>query len=131
MRYSQMLIPTVKEVPAEAEITSHKLMIRAGLIRKVASGTYTYLPLGWRTLKKIIEIVREEMDRAGAQEILVPCLQPRELWQQTGRDADYGETMCRLQDRHGRWNVLGPTAEEVFTFHAVHEISSYKQLPIN
>lgn len=131
MRSSQMLIPTVKEVPADAEIPSHQLMLRAGLIRKVASGTYTYLPLGWRSLRKIIEIVREEMDRAGAQEILVPCLQPRELWQQTGRDADYGETMCRLQDRHGRWNVLGPTAEEVFTFHASHEINSYKQLPIN
>ena len=131
MRYSRMLIPTVKEVPADAEIPSHQLMIRAGLIRKVASGTYTYLPLGWRTLKKIIDIVREEIDRAGAQEILVPCLQPRELWQQTGRDVDYGETMCRLQDRHGRWNVLGPTAEEVFTFHAAAEINSYKQLPIN
>ena len=131
MRYSQMLIPTVKEVPAEAEITSHKLMIRAGLIRKVASGTYTYLPLGWRTLKKIINIVREEMDRAGAQEIIVPCLQPMELWQQTGRDQDYGETMFRIKDRHGRWNVLGPTAEEVFTFHAAAEINSYKQLPIN
>jgi len=131
MRYSQMLIPTVKEIPADAEIPSHQLMIRAGLIRKVASGTYTYLPLGWRSLKKIIEIVRQEMDRAGAQEILVPCLQPRELWQQTGRDSDYGETMCRLKDRHGRWNVLGPTAEEVFTFHAAHEINSYKQLPIN
>ena len=131
MRYSQMLIPTVKEVPAEAEITSHKLMIRAGLVRKVASGTYTYLPLGWRTLKKIINIVREEMDRAGAQEIIVPCLQPLELWQQTGRDVDYGETMFRLKDRHGRGNVLGPTAEEVFTFHAAAEINSYKQLPIN
>jgi len=131
MRYSQILVPTVKEVPADAEIPSHQLMIRAGLIRKVASGTYTYLPLGWRTLKKIIEIVRQEMDRAGAQEILVPCLQPRELWQQTGRDGDYGATMCRLQDRHGRWNVLGPTAEEVFTFHAAAEINSYKQLPIN
>ena len=126
-----MFIPTVKEVPADAEIPSHQLMIRAGLIRKVASGTYTYLPLGWRVLRKIIEIVREEMDRAGAQEILVPCLQPRELWQQTGRDADYGETMCRLEDRHGRWNVLGPTAEEVFTYHAAAEISSYRQLPIN
>jgi prolyl-tRNA synthetase len=126
-----MLIPTVKEVPADAEIPSHQLMIRAGLIRKVASGTYTYLPLGWRTLKKIIDIVREEIDRAGAQEILVPCLQPQELWQQTGRDVDYGETMCRLKDRHGRWNVLGPTAEEVFTFHAAAEINSYKQLPIN
>ncbi len=131
MRYSQMLIPTVKEVPAEAEITSHKLMIRAGLIRKVASGTYTYLPLGWRTLKKIINIVREEMDRAGAQEIIVPCLQPLELWQQTGRDVDYGETMFRLMDRHGRGNVLGPTAEEVFTFHAAAELNSYKQLPVN
>jgi prolyl-tRNA synthetase len=131
MRYSQMLVPTVKEVPAEAEITSHKLMIRAGLIRKVASGTYTYLPLGWRTLKKIIDIVRQELDRAGAQEILVPCLQPQELWHQTGRDQDYGETMFRLKDRHERWNVLGPTAEEVFTFHAAAEINSYKQLPIN
>ena len=131
MKYSQMLIPTVKEVPADAEVPSHQLMIRAGLIRKVASGTYTYLPLGWRCLRKIIEIVREEMDRAGAQEVLVPCLQPRELWQQTGRDADYGETMCRLKDRHGRWNVLGPTAEEVFTYHAAAEINSYKQLPVN
>jgi prolyl-tRNA synthetase len=131
MRYSQMLIPTVKEVPAEAEITSHKLMIRAGLIRKVASGTYTYLPLGWRTLKKIIDIVRAEMDRAGAQEIIVPCLQPLELWQQTGRSEDYGETMFRIKDRHERWNVLGPTAEEVFTFHAATEINSYKQLPVN
>ena len=131
MRYSQMLIPTVKEVPAEAEITSHKLMIRAGLIRKVASGTYTYLPLGWRTLKKIIHIVREEMDRAGAQEIIVPCLQPLELWHQTGRDVDYGETMFRLIDRHGRGNVLGPTAEEIFTFHAAAELNSYKQLPVN
>jgi prolyl-tRNA synthetase len=131
MRYSQMLIPTVKEVPAEAEITSHQLMIRAGLIRKVASGTYTYLPLGWRTLKKIIAIVREEMDRAGAQEIIVPCLQPLELWQQTGRSEDYGETMFRVKDRHGRMNVLGPTAEEVFTFHAAAELNSYKQLPVN
>jgi prolyl-tRNA synthetase len=131
MRYSRMLIPTVKEVPADAEIPSHQLMIRAGMIRKVASGTYTYLPLGWRTLKKIIDIVRDEISRAGALEILVPCLQPQELWQQTGRDKDYGETMCRLKDRHGRWNVLGPTAEEVFTFHAAAEINSYKQLPIN
>jgi len=126
-----MLIPTVKEVPAEAEITSHKLMIRAGLIRKVASGTYTYLPLGWRALKKIIQIVREEMDRAGAQEIIVPCLQPLELWQQTGRNVDYGPTMFHLTDRHGRENVLGPTAEEIFTFHAAAELNSYKQLPVN
>jgi len=126
-----MLIPTVKEDPGDAETASHKLMIRAGLMRKVASGTYTYLPLGWRSLLKTIAIVREEMNRAGAQEILVPCLQPIELWQQTGRDIDYGPTMFRLDDRHGRKNVLGPTAEEVITYLAANEIKSYKQLPIN
>jgi prolyl-tRNA synthetase len=126
-----MLIPTVKEVPADAEIISHQLMLRAGLVRKVASGTYTYLPLGWRSLKKIIAIVREEMDRAGALEVLVPSMQPLELWNQTGRSVDYGPTMFRVQDRHGKWNVLGPTAEEVFTFHAAAEIQSYKQMPLN
>jgi prolyl-tRNA synthetase len=126
-----MLIPTVKEDPGDAETASHKLMIRAGLMRKVASGTYTYLPLGWRSLLKVIAIVREEMNRAGAQEILVPCLQPIELWQQTGRDIDYGPTIFRLEDRHGRKNVLGPTAEEVVTYLAANEIKSYKQLPIN
>lgn len=131
MRYSQMLIPTVKEDPGDAETASHKLMIRAGLMRKVASGTYTYLPLGWRSLLKVINIVREEMNRAGAQEILMPCLQPIELWQQTGRDVDYGPTMFRLEDRHNRTNVLGPTAEEVVTYLAAGEIKSYKQLPIN
>ena len=130
MRYSQMLIPTVKEVPAEAEITSHKLMIRAGLIRKVASGTYTYLPLGWRALKKIIAIVREEMDRAGAQEILMPSCN-RWTVAQTGRDVDYGETMFRLKDRHERWNVLGPTAEEIVTDPRGRRAHSYKQLPVN
>jgi len=126
-----MLIPTVKEDPGDAETASHKLMIRAGLMRKVASGTYTYLPLGWRSLLKVIAIVREEMNRAGAQEILVPCLQPIELWQQTGRDIDYGPTMFRFEDRHGRKNVLGPTAEEVVTYLVANEIKSYKQLPIN
>ena len=126
-----MLIPTVKEDPGDAETASHKLMIRAGLMRKVASGTYTYLPLGWRSLLKVIAIVREEMNRAGAQEILMPCLQPIELWQQTGRDVDYGPTMFQLEDRHGRKNVLGPTAEEVVTYLAAGEIKSYKQLPIN
>lgn len=131
MRYSQMFIPTVKEVPADAETASHKLMIRAGLIRKVASGTYTYLPLGWRSLLKIIQIVREEMNKAGAQEMLVPSMQPLELWERTGRSVDYGPTMFRLQDRHGKGNVLGPTAEEVVTYHAASEIKSYKQLPIN
>ena len=131
MRCSRLLVPTVKEVPADAEATSHKLMIRAGLCRRVASGTYTYLPLGQRCLLKIITIVREEINRAGAQEILAPSLQPLELWEKTGRSIDYGETMFRLDDRHGKGNVLGPTAEEVFTHLAAGEINSYKQLPIN
>jgi len=131
MRYSRMFIPTVKEVPSDAETVGHRLMIRAALIRKVASGTYTYLPLGWRSLLKIIAIVREEMNRAGAQEILVPSLQPLELWEKTGRSTDYGPTIFRFEDRHGRGNVLGPTAEEVFTSLAAGEIKSYKQMPIN
>ena len=131
MRYSRTFIPTVKEIPADAEVASHKLMIRAGLCRKVASGTYTYLPLGWRSLLKIITIVREEMNRAGAQEILVPSMQPLEWWDKTGRSGDYGPTMFRFEDRHGRMNVLGPTAEEVFTTMVAGEIKSYKQLPIN
>ena len=131
MRYSRMLIPTVKEVPADAEILSHKLMIRAGLMRKLASGTYTYLPLGFRCLQKVINIVREEMNRAGAQEILMPAVQPIELWQKTGRDVDYGDTLGTFTDRHGRKNVLAPTAEEVVASLAAGEISSYKQLPMN
>ena len=131
MRYSRMLIPTVKQVPADAEITSHRLMIRAGLMRRVASGTYTYLPLGWRSLLKVISIVREEMNKAGAQEILVPSMQPLELWDKTGRSIDYGPTMFRLSDRHGRFYVLGPTAEEVVTYLAAGEINSYRQLPTN
>ncbi|MHC4324827.1 MAG: proline--tRNA ligase, partial [Planctomycetota bacterium] len=131
MKYSRMFIPTVKEIPADAEVASHQLMIRAGLCRKVASGTYTYLPLGWRSLLKIIAIVREEMNKAGAQEIVVPSMQPLELWDRTGRSVDYGPTMFRLEDRHGRMNVLGPTAEEVFTTLMAGEIKSYKQLPVN
>ena len=131
MRYSKMLIPTVKEVPAEAEIPSHKLMIRAGFIRKLASGTYTYLPLGLRCLQKIQAIIREEMNAAGAQEILAPAVQPIELWEKTGRNVDYGKTMAQFEDRHGRKNVLAPTAEEVFTHVAAQEINSYKQLPMN
>jgi prolyl-tRNA synthetase len=126
-----MFIPTLKQVPGDAEIPSHQLMLRAGLIRKVSSGTYTYLPLGWRTLLKIIGIVREEMNRAGAQEILVPSVQPLELWQKTGRDVDYGATLACFTDRQGRGNVLSPTAEEVVTYLAACEINSYKQLPIN
>ncbi len=131
MRYSQLLIPTVKETPAEAEIPSHRLMIRAGFIRKVASGTYTYLPLGWRSLLKIMNIVRQEMDAAGAQEISMPILQPMELWQRTGRDVVFQDIMCKFTDRHGRENVLAPTAEEVVTALTAAEIKSYKQLPVN
>ncbi|HUV63387.1 MAG TPA: proline--tRNA ligase, partial [Sedimentisphaerales bacterium] len=131
MRYSRAFIPTVKETPADAETISHILMIRAGLARKVASGTYTYLPLGWRSLLKIIAIVRDEMNKAGAQEILVPSMQPLELWQKTGRSVDYGPTMFHLEDRHGKGNVLGPTAEEVVTYLAAGEIKSYKQMPVN
>jgi len=131
MRYSQLLIPTAKEVPAEAEIPSHQLMIRAGYIRKVASGTYLYLLLGWRSLRKIMEIIRQEMDAAGAQEVSAPILQPHELWRQTGRDVDYGPNLCVFEDRHGRRNALAPTAEEVITSIVAAEVSSYKQLPIN
>ena len=131
MRYSKALIPTVKEVPADAEIPSHQLMLRAGVMRKIASGTYAYLPLGWRVLKKVMNIVRDEMDKAGAQEILMPAVQPMELWQQTGRNVDYGLTMAHFTDRHGRENVLAPTAEEVVTFIAANEINSYKQMPVN
>ncbi|MCK5269735.1 MAG: proline--tRNA ligase, partial [Sedimentisphaerales bacterium] len=131
MYWTNCLIPTIKEVPADAEVPSHRLMIRAGLIRKLASGTYTYLPLGWRCLQKVIAIVRTEVDAAGALEILMPSVQPMDLWQQTGRDVDYGETLAHFTDRHGRQNVLAPTAEEVVTYIAAGEINSYKQLPVN
>jgi prolyl-tRNA synthetase len=135
MRYSQLLIPTVKEVPAEAEIASHQLMIRAGFIRKLASGTYTYLPLGWRSLLRITAIIRQEMNAAGAQEICMPILQPMELWDETGRSVTFGpggqNILCHFIDRHGRDNVLAPTAEEVITSLAGAELKSYKQLPVN
>jgi prolyl-tRNA synthetase len=131
MRYSKLLIPTTREVPAEAEIPSHRLMIRAGFFRKLASGTYAYLPAGWRSLRKIMQIVREEMDAAGAQELDLPFIQPMELWEKTGRRSDYGQTLGWFVDRHGRENVLAPTAEEVVTAVAAAEINSYKQLPIN
>jgi len=131
MRYSKLLIPTTREVPADAEVPSHILMIRAGYIRRVASGTYTYLVLGLRSLRKIMQIVREEMDASGAQEILMPVVQPLELWDRTGRSVDYGETLATFTDRHGRGNALSPTAEEVCTYLASQELKSYKQLPVN
>ena len=131
MRYSQLFVPTVKEVPAEAEVPSHQLMVRAGFIRRLASGTYTYLPLGLRMLNKVMVIVRQEMNATGAQEILMPIIQPMELWEQTGRRGEYGETLGWFTDRHGRENVVAPTAEEVVTALAAGQINSYKQLPIN
>ncbi len=131
MRQNKMILPTLREVPKEAEITSHRLMLRAGLIRQLASGIYTYLPLGLRVLKKAEQIVREEMERAGAQELLFSALQPAELWHQTGRWDDYGPELVRLHDRHDRDFVLGPTHEEVITTLVKQEVSSYKKLPIN
>lgn len=130
MKVSQYLLATVKEVPSDAEIMSHKLMIRAGLIRQLASGLYSWLPLGLRVLKKVENIVREEMDRAGALEILMPAIQPSELWEESGRWDVYGKELLRITDRHGREFCFGPTHEEIVTDIARREISSYKQLPI-
>ncbi len=130
MRTSQFPLNTVKETPADAEIASHQLMIRAGLIRKLAAGLYSWLPLGLRVLRKVEKITREEMERAGALEVLMPALQPAELWQETGRWEQYGPELARLKDRHDREFCLGPTHEEIITDLARNEIKSYKQLPI-
>jgi prolyl-tRNA synthetase len=130
MLWTKALIPTLKEDPAEAEIVSHKLMIRAGLMRKVGAGIYTYLPLGWRTIRKVESIVREEMDRAGAQELLLPILSPAELWRESGRWAEYGKELMRLKDRHDREFALGPTHEEVITSTVRGEVRSYQELPL-
>ncbi|MDF2180885.1 proline--tRNA ligase [Neptuniibacter sp. CAU 1671] len=131
MRASQFLISTVKETPSDAEVISHQLMIRAGLIRKVASGLYNWLPLGLRTLRKVERIVREEMDNAGAMEVLMPAIQPAELWQESGRWEQYGPELLRVNDRHNREFCVGPTHEEVITDLIRREIKSYKQLPAN
>ncbi|EHI97107.1 Prolyl-tRNA synthetase [Clostridium sp. DL-VIII] len=131
MKMSNMLISTLREVPAEAEIDSHKLMLRAGMIRKMAAGVYNYMPIGLRALKKIEDIVREEMNAAGAQEFLASAIIPAELWQESGRWDAYGAEMFRLKDRGERDFCLGPTHEEVFTDIARNEIKSYKQLPLN
>jgi len=130
VRWSQTLIPTIKEDPADAEIPSHKLMLRAGLIRKLSAGAYTYLPLGHRALQKAIGIVRQEMDAAGAIEILMPVIQPIELWEESGRYKDYGPMLMQLEDRAGRRTALGPTHEEVVTDLVRNQISSYRQLPL-
>ncbi|PJX15518.1 MULTISPECIES: proline--tRNA ligase [unclassified Halomonas] len=131
MRASQLLIATLKETPADAEVISHQLMLRAGMIRRLTSGLYTWLPLGLRTLRKVEAIVREEMNRAGAQEVLMPAVQPADLWQESGRWEQYGPELLRLTDRHDRDYCVGPTHEEVITDLVRREISSYKQLPVN
>ena len=129
MKRSQLFLPTMKDVPAEAEVISHQLMLRAGLIRRVAAGVYAYLPLGHRVMQKVSQIIREEMNRAGAQELLLPAVQPAELWQESGRWDLMGKEMMRLKDRHERDFCLGPTHEEVITDLVRREIRSYRQLP--
>ena len=130
MRTSKLYAPTLRQTPAEAEVPSHQLMLRAGFIRKVAGGVYTYLPLAWRTLRKIEQIVREEMDAKGGQELALPIVQPAELWKETGRWEVFGEEMFRLVDRHNREFCLGPTHEEIITDLVRNEVRSYKQLPL-
>ncbi|MDG2395342.1 proline--tRNA ligase [Candidatus Thioglobus sp.] len=131
MKTTQLLIPTQKEAPNDAQIISHQLMIRAGLISKLASGLYSYLPMGVRILKKVEAIIREEMDKAGSQEVLMPVTQPAELWQESGRWDEYGPELLRFNDRHGREFCMGPTHEEVITNLAAQYIRSYKQLPMS
>lgn len=131
MRQSALLLPTLKEDPADADVISHRLMLRAGLIRQLASGLYTWLPLGLRVLRKVERIIREEMDRSGGQEVSMPVVQPAELWMETGRWQKMGDEMLRMQDRHDRDFCLGPTHEEVITDLFRREVHSYKQLPVN
>lgn len=131
MRMSKLFVQTLREFPSDAEVISHKLLVRAGYIRKLTNGVYNYLPLMWRVLKKVENIVREEMDAAGAQELLMPFVQPAELWQESGRWDVYGKELMRLKDRHSREMCLGPTHEEVITSIGREGIRSYKQLPVN
>ena len=131
MRYSEMFLPTLREVPSDAEIISHQLMIRAGMIRKLTSGIYTYLPLGYRVIRKLERIIRQEMNRAGAQEVFMPTVQPRELWEESGRWSLYGKELLRFKDRSDRECCLGPTHEEVITDLVRNEIKTYRHLPRN
>src|SRR6201992_4160698 len=131
MRLSHYPINTLKEIPSEAELISHQLMLRAGLIRRLAAGLYSWLPIGLRVLQKVERIVREEMNRAGALEIVMPVIQPAELWQESGRWQAYGPELLRTSDRHKRDFVAGPTHEEVVTDIARRELKSYRQLPVN
>src|SRR5258706_48118 len=130
MRWTKTFIPTLREAPSDAESPSHRLMIRAGLIRQLSAGSYTYLPLGTRALRKAEAIVREEMDRAGAVELFMPSLHPPELWQETGRFQAFGDTLMKVKDRKGAISVLGPTHEEVITHIVRNEVKSYKQIPL-
>ena len=131
MRYSKLLLPTLKETPTDAEVVSHRLLLRAGFIRKLTAGIYTYLPLGLAAITKVAQIVREEMNRAGAQELLLPMVQPGDLWQESGRWEKYGPELLRFVDRHQRESCLGPTHEEVITDLVRNELHSYRDLPIN
>lgn len=131
MRWSKLYAPTLKEAPADAEVVSHKLMIRAGMIRKLTSGVYSYLPMGWKAISKVAQIVREEMNLAGAQEAHLPMVQPADLWQESGRWEYYGRELLRFKDRHDRDCCLGPTHEEVITDMIRGEVRSYRQLPLN
>src|SRR5512138_41862 len=131
MRYSNYFIPTVKETPADAEVVSHQLMLRAGMIRKLATGIYNYLPLGLRSIRKVENIVREEMNRAGAIEILMPAVQPAELWQESERWEKYGKELLRFRDRKDAEFCMGPTHEEVVTDLVRREVKSYRQMPLN
>jgi len=131
MRLSRFHLATIKEVPADAEIASHRLMLRAGMIRKLAAGIYTWLPLGLRVLRKVEGIVRQEMDRSGALEVLTSIVVPAELWQESGRYTKYGPELLRLKDRHQRDFVLSPTCEEVVTDLIRRDVRSYRQLPLN
>ncbi|HDQ04899.1 MAG TPA: proline--tRNA ligase [Deltaproteobacteria bacterium] len=131
MRYSQMHLPTVREIPSDAEVISHQLMIKAGMIRKLTSGIYSYLPMGYRVIRKVEQIVREEMNKAGAQEVYMPMVQPAELWQESGRWEHYGKELLRLRDRHEREYCLGPTHEEVITDLVRNDVKTYRQLPLN
>ena len=131
MKMSKLFVQTLREFPSDAEVVSHKLLVRAGFIRKLSMGIYNYLPLMWRVLKKVENIVREEMDKAGAQELLMPFVQPKELWEESGRWGAYGGELMRLKDRHGREMCLGPTHEEIITAIARDGLKSYKQLPVN
>ncbi len=129
MRLSTYFLPTMKETPAEAQIVSHRLMLRAGMVRQASAGIYSWLPLGFRVLKKIEQIVREEQDRAGAQELLMPTIQAADLWRASGRYDDYGKEMLRIEDRHGREMLYGPTNEELITDIFRASVKSYRDLP--